>query len=111
MSQPVRTMLARLPRPWRRRRPVVVQPAVDLPAVVSSRRSADLNPGGLPKLGRVHRGATEQPGKHRAPEQPAPPAFAGNDYPTVPIRAITAETVAIPRLLVTAFAPLAGGAR
>jgi len=127
MSQPVRTMLERLPRPWRRRRPVVIPPVAnpaDLAELGYGRRCAQLDPTGTEVSavlrtyqdthpGRVFRGMQAIPtGQHRV--RPVV-EFVGDDYPTTPIRAVTAEpsaaaqTVEFPRALLTLLAPV--GAR
>lgn len=117
-------LFSRLPRPWRRRRPVIVPaaPVLEPVAVVVAepvfhgRRSADVRPGGLPVLGLVHRAPEPDGGRHRAPERPVTVVFVGDDdYPTVPIRLDRADTapIRVPRQLLAAFVPVpaAVGAR
>lgn len=121
MPQPVRTMLDRLPRPWRRRRPVVVPPVADpadLTEVGYGRRCAELAPAGTEVSavvrtyqdahpGRVFRGMQAIPsGQHRV--RPLVEFVGDDETPTQVIR-MTTDTVAFPRPLLSLLTP--AGAR
>lgn len=129
--------MARLPRPWRRRRPTsgpapvrpenTTAPAtsvgLDEPPTPYGRRCALAHPDRRPAHravssyqdthpGLVHRGMVHiAPGQHRAPEDTVRIEFVGDDdFPTAPI-VLPRDTAAWPAALHALMAPAPAGAR